>query len=238
MTAVRLHLALDRDAAETFVQRREKFTTFSLWTVVETTTALICANLPPMTTMLRRTYNKIVSSVGLPITSGSGSGSGFARSGEKKGSDSYSHPLPRQRKLGTPRRHRHRSGLFDFSWVYGPRSHASSTANSRSAAHQSMMVSSVPSVVYSPAAANVHNSSRALRSIGVKTETIIDIEKAECASLHVDEIKSDGSMACRENGSRNGHGELRQNVSMDGYLPPSVEALGKVRTTVTGSESG
>ena len=231
MTVVRLHLALDRDASATFVELREKFTTFSIWTIIETTTALICANLPPMTTMLRRIFSKVKSSVGFTVASGSGSGSGFASGGGKKGGNSFFRSL-RHKSIGSGRRFPSKTGPFGFSWTDGAQS-PNDTTKSRSGKDQSMSVSSIPSSV---ATGNRQGSNRALQSIGVKTETIIDIEKAEYATVLVNEESNDGEIGNDGAISKNGHRVLRGGAMTEDYLPPSAETRGKVKTIVTGTE--
>ena len=232
MTVVRLHLALDRDASATFVQLREKFTTFSFWTIIETTTALICANLPPMTTMLRRVYSKLVSTVGLSGISGSGSGSRSASGAERKGDNSYLRSLRKnRRRLDSEIRFQSKTGRFNLSWIYGAQS-SNSAARSRSTKDQSVSVASIGMKENRP------GSDRALHRIGVKTETIIDVEKADSESFTVreDDIEQNAPGAGSEGFNEAGSVEVRRRALMDGYLPPAAESSGKVKTTVTGTE--
>lgn len=112
-----------------FVLQHEKLIEFSAWTVVETYTALICANLPPMTTLLRRTINKITSSAGLS----SGSGSGPINTGEKRsgsgsgsGSSSSDHKTKkyikflRHKRSGSEAHLARKAAPFGFSWPRVP----------------------------------------------------------------------------------------------------------------------
>ena len=120
-----------------FVLQHEKLIEFSAWTVVETYTALICANLPPMTTLLRRTFNKIASSAGLstgsgsgPISAGekhSGSGSGSGNSSNRKRKN-YFRSL-RHKRSGSEAQLARKAAPFGLSWSHVP----SPTADSSSA---------------------------------------------------------------------------------------------------------
>ena len=230
MTVVRLHLALDRDSAATFVELREKFTTFSIWTVIETTTALICANLPPMTTMLRRTYNKIVSSVGFSV--GSGSGSGFGPNGEKKGgSITYFRSL-RQKQSGSAAYSSRKGGPFGFSWRHGARS-SNDTISSRDIKGQSVVLSSFAS---NPRAGNQRQSNPPLNSIGVMTDMYVDVEKAGHAAVNVYDVNGDRSSTGRQGERKDNSNESRRYVRTGNFLPSSAEVSGKSTTTVTGIE--
>ena len=234
MTAVRLHLALDRDAAATFVELREKFTTFSLWTVIETTTALICANLPPMTTMLRRTYNKIVSSAGFSERSGSGSGSGSASRNEKKGSSSSYFRSLRRERFGSAAHFPRRSGPFGLSWIYGAQP-SNATVSSRGMKGQSGMLTSYSS---NPSPRDQKHPNPPLNGIGIKTDMYVDVEKAYNVAVVVDNIDSDRSAISRETERKNNSDESRRYIETSNYLPSSAEVSGKSTTTVTGTELG
>ena len=59
-TVVRLVQAVQFRAVTDYVQRESKLTIFSIWSAIETTTALICANLPALSAMLKRAYKKRV----------------------------------------------------------------------------------------------------------------------------------------------------------------------------------
>lgn len=59
-TIVRLVQAVQFRAVTDYVQRESKLTIFSIWSAVETNTALICANLPALSAMLKRAYKKRV----------------------------------------------------------------------------------------------------------------------------------------------------------------------------------
>ena len=72
-----------------FVSRREIWTEYSVWESVEVSTALLCANLPPMTTVLRHAFRRLASTVHWPGSSPSSSPAETGRtSGEKDSSHS------------------------------------------------------------------------------------------------------------------------------------------------------
>ena len=59
-TIVRLVQAVTFRAVTDYVERESKLTIFSIWSAVETNTALICANLPALSALLKRAYKKRV----------------------------------------------------------------------------------------------------------------------------------------------------------------------------------
>ena len=111
-----------------FVLLHEELAQFSAWTVVETYTALICANLPSMTTLIRRTFNKITSSVGLstssssgPVTAGEkrrGSSSGSGNSSNHKVKD-YFQSL-RHKRSGSEAQLARKAAPFGFNQTHAP----------------------------------------------------------------------------------------------------------------------
>lgn len=62
-TLVRLVWSVKYLSMMDFLEKREALVEFSAWTVVEATTALICANLPPSTALLRKAGRALVTSV-------------------------------------------------------------------------------------------------------------------------------------------------------------------------------
>ena len=226
MTVVRLYLALDRDSAATFVELREKFTVFSIWTVIETTTALICANLPPMTTVLRRLYNKLISSVS--ITGASGIGSGSRSAGEKPRSILGNYiRSQRQKRFGSDQSLTREGAPAGLGWVYGAHSPAVS-AGPEVAKGPLVTESSLSSSV--PGKEQFRQYSRPLNSIGVETETYVDVEQAAVPRIVVGEVLRETD----DIGGGSGH--IWDNRTHNGadYLPPSARAAGNFTTTVTG----
>ena len=72
-----------------FVSKRETWTEYSVWEAVEISTALFCANVPPMTTILRHTFRRLASTVRWPSLSSFSSPAETGRvSGEKDSNDS------------------------------------------------------------------------------------------------------------------------------------------------------
>lgn len=57
-TLVRLVQAVQFREISDYVQRESKLTIFSIWSAIETNTALICANLPALSALLKRAYKK------------------------------------------------------------------------------------------------------------------------------------------------------------------------------------
>ena len=81
------------------MDRREAWMEFSIWEVVEISTALVCTNLPPMTTIIRRSFQRLRSAVGpwssslFPSSPSSSSSPPWGSDGpadEKKGDDNSS----------------------------------------------------------------------------------------------------------------------------------------------------
>ena len=255
-TIVRLSWAVRYLLMKDFVLLHEKLIEFSAWTVVEVGTALVCANLPPMTTILRRTFNRFASSIGLS----SASRSGEADSGEKSGSKSATSGSSRRKQYLRAIRHKHsgseaearlahKAAPFSFGQVHAPalpsddKTDPTLTSSVSSPRDVPNLAMATPAAVQ-PTSLHSHAHSTPPPGI-VEIETDVDVEKANYdyidhnvhtngnsnSNSNVGGLNSSGKDFALGLGNTLGHAESRKPSAL--LAPPPWGTV----TTVTGSGS-